>query len=98
MSDSEPDYVAVNRRNWTKVNADYTDRKAHEGWARETFDWGMCDAPESEVQALPDFRGKDVVELGCGTAYFGAWLKREGAARVVGVDVTVCTAGGSFTI
>ena len=36
---------------------------------------------------LPDFDGKDVVELGCGTAYFGAWLARRGA-RVVGVDVT----------
>jgi SAM-dependent methyltransferase len=29
----------------------------------------------------------DVVELGCGTAYFGAWLARRGA-RVTGVDVT----------
>ena len=35
---------------------------------------------------LPDLEGKDVVELGCGTAYFGAWLKKAGAARVVGVD------------
>jgi SAM-dependent methyltransferase len=40
------------------------------------------------VQALPDVTGKDVIELGCGTAYFGAWLKRAGARRVVGVDVT----------
>lgn len=32
--------------------------------------------------------GKDVIELGCGTAYLGAWLKRRGAHRVVGVDVT----------
>jgi SAM-dependent methyltransferase len=37
---------------------------------------------------LPDVSGKDVIELGCGTAYFGAWLKRAGATRVVGVDVT----------
>jgi SAM-dependent methyltransferase len=29
----------------------------------------------------------DVVELGCGTAYFGAWLAKRGA-RVVGVDLT----------
>ena len=36
---------------------------------------------------LPDVAGKDVVELGCGTAYFGAWLARRGA-RVVGVDLT----------
>jgi SAM-dependent methyltransferase len=37
---------------------------------------------------LPDLAGKEVVELGCGTGYFGAWLKRAGAQRVVGVDVT----------
>ena len=37
---------------------------------------------------LPDVSGRDVIELGCGTAYFGAWLKRLGAARVVGVDIT----------
>jgi ubiquinone/menaquinone biosynthesis C-methylase UbiE len=33
-------------------------------------------------------RGLDVIELGCGTAYFGAWLKKRGARRVVGVDIT----------
>jgi SAM-dependent methyltransferase len=40
------------------------------------------------VKVLPDVRGKDVVELGCGTAYVGAWLKRLGARRVVGIDIT----------
>ena len=37
---------------------------------------------------LPELEGKDVVELGCGTGYFGAWLKRGGARQVVGVDIT----------
>jgi ubiquinone/menaquinone biosynthesis C-methylase UbiE len=37
---------------------------------------------------LPDVTGLDVIELGCGTAYFGAWLKKRGASRVVGVDIT----------
>ena len=37
---------------------------------------------------LPDVRGLEVIELGCGTAYFGAWLKKRGASRVVGVDIT----------
>jgi SAM-dependent methyltransferase len=31
--------------------------------------------------------GLDVIELGCGTAYFSGWLARRGA-RVVGVDIT----------
>ena len=48
----------------------------------------MTKTPESEVRMLPELDGKEVVELGCGTAYFGAWLKRAGARRVVGVDVT----------
>ena len=28
---------------------------------------------------LGDVAGKDVIELGCGTAYFSAWLARRGA-------------------
>jgi SAM-dependent methyltransferase len=85
---SEPDYVAVNREGWTRANADYTDRSAHDSWAQEEITWGMWSKPEREVGILPDVAGKDVLELGCGTAYFGAWLKRAGARRVVGIDVT----------
>jgi ubiquinone/menaquinone biosynthesis C-methylase UbiE len=85
---TEPDYVAINREGWTRANAEYTDARAREAWAQEQITWGTCGLPESEVRVLPDLGGKDVVELGCGTAYFGAWLKRHGARRVVGVDVT----------
>ena len=53
--------------------------RAPVAWAREEIAWGMCKAPEAEVRMLPDLEGKEVVELGCGTAYFGAWLKRHGA-------------------
>jgi SAM-dependent methyltransferase len=89
MRSSElPDYAVRNRDVWTKSNAEYTDRRARSDWSQEEITWGMCRAPESEVQMLPDVVGQDVVELGCGTAYFGAWLKKLGAARVVGVDVT----------
>jgi SAM-dependent methyltransferase len=85
---SEPDYVAVNREGWTRANAEYTDRRAHEAWAQKEVTWGQWRIPESEVRALPEVESKDVIELGCGTAYFGAWLKRAGAQRVVGVDIT----------
>ena len=85
---AERDYVAVNRAGWTRSNAEYTDRAAHDTWAQEEITWGQWSKPEREVQILPDVTGKDVVELGCGTAYFGAWLKRAGARRVVGIDVT----------
>jgi SAM-dependent methyltransferase len=84
---SEPDYVAVNRDVWTKTNAEYTDARAQDAWAQGEISWGVYRVPESQLRVLPDVAGKDVVELGCGTAYFGAWLARRGA-RVVGVDVT----------
>ena len=85
---TEPDYVAVNREGWTRANAEYTDAQARQAWAQEEIDWGKWSLPEKEIQALPDLSGKEIVELGCGTGYFGAWLKRHGASRVVGVDVT----------
>jgi SAM-dependent methyltransferase len=83
-----PDYALKNRDEWTKVNAEYTDARAESRWSRPKIAWGVNDVLEDEVHALPDFTGKDVIELGCGTGYFGAWLKRDGAARVVGMDLT----------
>jgi len=73
---------------WTQENARYTDGRAEQAWARDEITYGVWNVPESELHALPDLVGKRVVELGCGTAYFGAWLKKAGAARVVGVDPT----------
>ena len=73
---------------WTRANAGYTDARAEQAWAQDEITWGVWQVPESELRALPDVTGKDVVELDCGTAYFGAWLKKAGAAGVVGVDPT----------
>src|ERR1700722_5435496 len=83
-----PDHVLINREAWTKANADYNDASAVQAWAKSEISWGVGDTPESAVRVLPELRGKDIVELGCGTAYFGARLKMAGAERVVGVDVT----------
>ncbi|HUG06220.1 MAG TPA: class I SAM-dependent methyltransferase [Candidatus Limnocylindria bacterium] len=88
MSAETPDYVRVNRDAWTKPNARYADGRAADAWAQAEITWGVWRTPESLVNVLPDVRGKDVVELGCGTGYVGAWLKRRGARRVVGVDIT----------
>jgi SAM-dependent methyltransferase len=88
VSAPEPDYVRVNREHWTKNNAAYTDGSAEGAWNEQEITWGTWNTPESQVKVLPDVRGKDVVELGCGTAYVAAWLKRRGARRVVGVDIT----------
>ena len=84
---SEPDYLARNREVWTRTNEQYTDGRALETWRAEEITWGVFDVPERSVNALGDVDGLDVVELGCGTAYFSAWLARRGA-RPVGVDIT----------
>jgi ubiquinone/menaquinone biosynthesis C-methylase UbiE len=88
MPEKLPDYAIQNRDVWTLSNANYTAGKARESWAQEEITWGVWAMPEADVQVLPDVRGLDVIELGCGTAYWGAWLKKLGARRVVGVDIT----------
>lgn len=82
------DYLAGNRAAWTLSNAKYTAARARDSWARERITWGVFSMPEDDLRVLPDLSGRDVIELGCGTAYFGAWLKKRGARRVVGVDIT----------
>jgi SAM-dependent methyltransferase len=79
--------VAANRELWTRSNAEYTDAAAAKAWAQEEITWGMWGVPERELQLLGDVAGKEVLELGCGTAYFSAWLARRGA-RAVGIDPT----------
>jgi SAM-dependent methyltransferase len=84
---SEPDYVARNRELWTKTNAEYTDDKARAAWDEAEITWGVFGVREDDVRVLGDVDGVDIVELGCGTAYFSAWLAKRGG-RPVGVDVT----------
>jgi SAM-dependent methyltransferase len=84
----DTDHIAVNRAAWTAANATYTDASARSAWLQDEITWGVFGVPESQLQVLPEVAGKDVIELGCGTAYFGAGLKRRGARRVVGVDIT----------
>jgi SAM-dependent methyltransferase len=83
-----PEYLAINRGTWTRKNAEYTDARASRAWKQPEITWGVWAVPESTIGALPAVVGLDVIELGCGTAYFGAWLKRRGARRVLGVDIT----------
>lgn len=77
----------LNREVWTKANAEYTDEQASETWGKGEPSWGTYGVLESELDVLGDVAGKDVIELGCGTAYFSAWLAKLGA-RPVGLDVT----------
>src|SRR5215204_1752468 len=79
-----PEHVRVNRAAWDAAAAE-DDALAERAWAEPDPSWGIWRIPEADVGALPDVAGLDAVELGCGTAYFSAWLARRGA-RPVGVD------------
>jgi SAM-dependent methyltransferase len=79
--------AARNAALWTQTNAEYTNDSAATNWSLDEISWGIWAVDESELHVLGDVAGLDVVELGCGTAYFSAWLAKRGA-RPVGVDVT----------
>jgi ubiquinone/menaquinone biosynthesis C-methylase UbiE len=85
MSSADEDSVAANVAQWTATNAEFTDGAAERSWNNLEVTWGVFGIPEFGV--LGDVTGLNVVELGCGTAYFSARLARRGA-RVVGVDPT----------
>lgn len=83
----DADYVARNRDRWAQTNREYTDTQADRAWHQEEIAWGVFGVREAELGVVGDVVGLDVIELGCGTAYFSAWLARRGT-RPVGVDVT----------
>jgi SAM-dependent methyltransferase len=77
------DHVEQNRRVWDEAAHEYVE-PGRRNWAGHEA-WGIWGIPESEVRLLPDAEGKDVLEMGCGTAYVSAWLARRGG-RCVGLD------------
>jgi SAM-dependent methyltransferase len=83
------DHAAANRDAWTRLSDGFVET-CRKCWATSEITWGVWSIPERELRAfgpLEDLAGKDVVELGCGTAYFSAWMARLGA-KPVGIDVT----------
>ncbi len=80
------DHARHNREAWSGWAPEYAE-SAPRQWACEEVEWGVWHVPDSELGALPNVAGKDVVELGCGTAYVSGILARLGA-RPVGVDIT----------
>jgi SAM-dependent methyltransferase len=83
-----PDSIAANVAEWTKTNEQFTDEQAEGAWQPQELAWGVFGVREDAIGSpLGDVNGLDVVELGCGTAYFSAQLAHRGA-RPVGVDPT----------
>ena len=85
---SSSDSISSNVALWSHVNAEHTDARAAHEWGQAEMVWGIFAIPEPDLGSpLGDVSGLDVVELGCGTAYFSAWFAKRGA-RPVGVDPT----------
>ncbi len=85
MVDNLPEHVQRNRTEWDIKSTEYG-AWAPRAWAQDAITWGELRVPEAEVAALPEsVEGMDVIELGCGTGYFSAWLAKLGA-RPVGID------------
>jgi len=83
-----PDSIAANVAEWTESNSQFTDKQAEGAWLLQDLTWGVFNVREDAIGSpLGDVSGLDVVELGCGTAYFSAQLAHRGA-RPVGVDPT----------
>lgn len=81
------DQLDGHRAVWAEVNAQFTDAAAEGMWRRPAITWGLFAHPEASLAALGDVAGRDVLELGCGTAYLSGWLARAGA-RVVALDLS----------
>jgi SAM-dependent methyltransferase len=80
------EHAQRNRAVWDGWSADYAE-PGRLAWASDQPSWGIWQIPESEVGALPAVNGLDAVELGCGTAYWSAWLARRGA-RATAIDAS----------
>ena len=81
------DYTERNRASWGAEAPTYVEDGRRKWQPDRAPSWGVWDIPEAELKTLPPLDGIDAIELGCGTAYWSAWLAR-GGARVVGVDIT----------
>ena len=80
------EHARRNRAAWDVAAADYAEA-GHRHWANDASPWGIWEISEEELGVLGDVAGLAVVELGCGTAYWSAWLARRGA-RPTGVDLS----------
>lgn len=85
MTEDLPEHVRRNRAEWDAMAPEYAGW-APRAWAQDAPTWGMLGVSDEQIGALPSsVAGMDVIELGCGTAYFSAWLAKRGA-RPVGID------------
>jgi SAM-dependent methyltransferase len=81
------EHVHRNRDVWDGSLSPGFVARARKQWAADPH-WGVWALPQTELPVLPcDLEGKDVIELGCGTAYVCSWIARAGG-RPVGIDIS----------
>ncbi len=74
-----PDHVVENRRHWDDNAANWV-ASGERAWAQDEPTWGIWGIPNRELPLLPDdMDGLQAIELGCGTGYVSAWMRRRGA-------------------
>ena len=79
-------HAARTRDMWNADAPNWVDH-GRRAWKRPAPTWGLWEIPEEELRILPAVEGLDVLDLGCGTGYWCAWLAGLGA-RPVGLDVS----------
>jgi len=84
QNETLPEHVRANREAWDRYAAEYVDG-GRRAWAEDEPAWGLWHIPDSALRLMPDVAARDVIELGCGTAYVSAWVARLGG-RPVGID------------
>jgi SAM-dependent methyltransferase len=80
------EHERANRSTWDG-QSDWYQSHHGPGIAARPDAWGAWRHPESELRLLPDVRGRDVLEVGCGAGQWSVWLASRGA-RVTGLDLS----------
>jgi SAM-dependent methyltransferase len=80
------EHAARTRASWNEDAPNWVEGGRRK-WAMDGPHWGAWDIREEELRILPDVRGLDVVDLGCGTGYWSAWFARMSASPV-GLDLS----------
>jgi len=74
------DHVAENRRHWD-ASAPKWVAAGERSWAQAEPTWGIWGVANESLPLLPDdLAGRRAIELGCGTGYVSAWMRRRGAS------------------
>ncbi len=82
---------AASQRDTTMTQNIYDNEEFFAGYSRlRRSVEGLDGAPEWPAlrSLLPDLRGRGVLDLGCGFGWFCRWARQQGAARVLGIDVS----------